>query len=266
MEIWDKIKGKQYIQKINIQAWRVVEDQSRSTTRKLVDTSAEHDVLEELIEKNKPKIIFYHDEQYFRGLHYLLSTPFRYPPLKYGSRFGSRMERSLLYASLTLDTALSEIAFYKLSFLHSSEGNISGNTTTYTAFRFNIVSDKFIDLSTSPFNNYSNEISSKTHYRHSQKLGNDMRQADIECFQYTCARDPQAGENLSVFTPKCLQNNSRLEKTFQSIKAYYTKEIVEFSYPHLINRPIDKFDLNMFLVNGALPQPADCYPDVTSAT
>lgn len=254
MNIWSEANGGKYIQSINLQAWRVVEDQSRSTTRKLVDTSAEHDVLEEIIEKSKPNIVFYNDEQYFKGLHYLLSTPFRYPPLKHGSRFGSRLERNLLYGSLKLSAALSEIAFYKLSFLHSSEANISGNTITYTSFRFNIVSDNFIDLCSNPFNSYSDSISSKIEYKNSQNLGKDMRQNGIECFKFTSARDPLNGENIGVFTPKSLQNNNRLEKTFQSIKCYYTKDVIEFS--HLANRSVDIFHLNMFLVNGMLPQPS----------
>ncbi|MGD9592052.1 MAG: RES family NAD+ phosphorylase, partial [Candidatus Berkiella sp.] len=209
MDIWDKVNAKQYIQNINLQAWRVVEDQSRSTTRKLVDTAAEHDILEEIIEKNKPKVVFYQDEQYFKGLHYLLFTPFRYPPLKHGSRFGTRQERSLLYASVNLTAALSEVAFYKLLFLNASEGEISGNTTTYTAFRLNIVSDKYVDLCAFPFETYTDKISSKTDYETAQKLGSAMRENKIACFKYRSARDPLGGDNLGIFSPKCLINNKR---------------------------------------------------------
>lgn len=255
MEIWSESNAHEYIKNINIQAWRVVEDQSRSTTRKLVDTFDEHEALEDIIEKSKPKIINHNDASYFKNLHYLLSTPFRYPPLKHGSRFGSKMERSILYGSLALSTALSEIAFYKLSFLHLSEGNISGNTLTYTAFRYNIVADAFIDLCSNFFSPYNDVIFSKTDYTHSQKLGLDMRKNGIECFQFKSARDPQGEKNLGVFTSKCLQHNPNLEKTFQSIKCYYTKETIEFSYPH--ERPTYVFDLNMFLVDGKLPSPSN---------
>lgn len=63
--------------------WRVVEDQYRASTRKLVDTLEEHDLLEALLDQDKPP---YPVEA--EGLHYLLKTPFRYhPPPPFGSRF-----------------------------------------------------------------------------------------------------------------------------------------------------------------------------------
>src|SRR3569833_2223715 len=63
--------------------WRVVEDQFRASTRKLVDTLEEHDQLEALLEKDKPPYPFDADD-----LHNLLKTPFRYhPPPPFGSRF-----------------------------------------------------------------------------------------------------------------------------------------------------------------------------------
>ncbi|MCV6615090.1 MAG: RES family NAD+ phosphorylase [Cellvibrionaceae bacterium] len=39
-----------------------------------------------------------------------MSTPFRYPPLAYGSRFGSTLERGIFYASQELATAFAESA------------------------------------------------------------------------------------------------------------------------------------------------------------
>ncbi|MCY0725978.1 RES family NAD+ phosphorylase, partial [Klebsiella pneumoniae] len=46
-------------------------------------------------------------------LHYLLKTPFRYPPLRWGSRFGSVHEPSLFYAAQRLQTAMAEAAYYR---------------------------------------------------------------------------------------------------------------------------------------------------------
>ena len=48
--------------------------------------------------------------------HYLLATPFRYPPLPYGSRFGSRFEPSLFYGARSASTALAESAYYRFVF------------------------------------------------------------------------------------------------------------------------------------------------------
>jgi hypothetical protein len=58
--------------------WRVVETQQDSSTRRLVDSAAEHELLEALLDESKPPV-----PDGCRGLHYLLFTPFRYPPLLY---------------------------------------------------------------------------------------------------------------------------------------------------------------------------------------
>jgi len=255
--IWNESNSKELIQEIHHNIWRIIEDQSRSTTRKLVDTFEEHEVLENLIEQSKPTLKIYDDQQYFDRLHYLLWTPFRYPPLQWGSRFGSKLERSLLYASFDEMTALSEVAFYRLSFLNASDGNIGRKSTLYTSFVINVKSDKFIDLCLNPFEKHADKISSKTDYKASQKLGKDMREAGIECFKYRSARSPHGGCNIGVFTPKCLKNNNHLEKTFKNIGCFYTKDLVEFTYHHKTDHPVVKFDLETFLVDGKLPTPVE---------
>ncbi|MCF6299044.1 MAG: hypothetical protein L3J01_04110 [Thiomicrorhabdus sp.] len=53
---------------------RVVESQEQIATNQLVDNLEEQKQLEELLEKSKPKLPSKPND-----LHYLLSTPFRYP-------------------------------------------------------------------------------------------------------------------------------------------------------------------------------------------
>src|SRR3989442_14754439 len=77
--IWTRCEGRSRLRRLRGEAWRVVEDQYLFSTRKLVGSDAEQRVLEELLEAAKPAAAA-------RGLHYLLSTPFRYPPLTRGSR------------------------------------------------------------------------------------------------------------------------------------------------------------------------------------
>ena len=60
-------------------------------TRKLVDSLAEQELLEKLLEGAKPPAPG-------ARVHYLLSTPFRYPPLPHGSRFGRATERGIVQA------------------------------------------------------------------------------------------------------------------------------------------------------------------------
>ena len=78
--IWTLCAGDSELRQLQLVAWRAVEAQHQVSTRKLVDTAAEQELLEELIETAKPPDIT------GGRVHYLLSTPFRYPPLRHGSR------------------------------------------------------------------------------------------------------------------------------------------------------------------------------------
>src|SRR5450631_122879 len=94
--IWTLCAARFKQRKLSRRAWRAVEDQSVNATHKLVDSDAEQTLLEALIDGAKPP---WPASERMRGLHYLLSTPFRYPPLRHGSRFGTRAERGIFYGS-----------------------------------------------------------------------------------------------------------------------------------------------------------------------
>src|SRR5215207_11623139 len=97
--IWTRCAGDSEIRALHVSPWRVVEAQHQVSTRKLVDSAEEQALLEEMIDSVKPPDVT-------NGrMHYLLFTPFRYPPLPHGSRFGRRTERGIWYGSLDLRTA-----------------------------------------------------------------------------------------------------------------------------------------------------------------
>ena len=96
--IWTRCAGADEARRVTIEAHRMVEAQHRVATQKLVDDSAEQQILEELLERAKPPA----PDDAPPGMHYLLRTPFRYPPLRHGSRFGSRAERGIFYAARDL--------------------------------------------------------------------------------------------------------------------------------------------------------------------
>ena len=73
-----------------------MESQEQVATNRLVATLAEQDLLESMLEASKPPL-----PKGTARLDYLLATPFRYPPLPHGSRFGGRHEPSLFYAGVT---------------------------------------------------------------------------------------------------------------------------------------------------------------------
>ncbi|MCS5709740.1 RES family NAD+ phosphorylase [Candidatus Berkiella cookevillensis] len=257
MELPNELKDNLKFSDISINSYRIVEDQSRSTTRKLVDTLEEHDALERLIDENKPKMKLYNDGEYFKNLHYLLMTPFRYPPLKWGSRFGLKHERSIFYSAASIDTAMAEKAFYLLAFLNASDGNIGGKTKNLTSFKAHIKSQRYIDLCSSLFKEHEGNISSKVDYKFSQSLEHEMRNKDVECFRYMSARDPIRGYNYGVFSPRVLSRNSDLDKTFTYYNCYFSKDIVEFTYKNKFNQEKRVFPKAIFLVDGSLPRPVD---------
>jgi len=238
-QLFNKIMQAMPFKTIEKEAWRIVEDQNRSSTRKMVDTATEHEMLEKLIEESKPKPIFYGDEDAFEGLHYLLSTPFRYPPLKRGTRFGSRHERNLFYTSLDLETAMAEKAFHRLEFLLASKGAIGGKSVNCTAFKVMVSTKNGVDLCEKPFLAFRKQISSRTSYTEPQELGHFLREKKVEAFISYSARSLQNGKNLNIFTPRAFGENKFLEKTFQKFSCYSTKNGVEFySGNTSINNPV----------------------------
>ena len=88
--IWTRCAARCKPRTITLIAFRVVESQHVVSTRKLVDSGEEQALLEELVDRVKPPLP---SDPELRRLHYLLSTPFRHPPLRYGSRFGTRAPR-----------------------------------------------------------------------------------------------------------------------------------------------------------------------------
>ena len=81
--IWESCKGAQQIRHVVGTVYRLVESQEQIATLGYVDTLEEQTLLEEMLETTKPPYPFTTED-----FHYLLKTPFRYPPLKWGSRFG----------------------------------------------------------------------------------------------------------------------------------------------------------------------------------
>jgi hypothetical protein len=229
----------------------VVEAQHVVSTRKLVDSDAEQHLLEDLIERAKPPVP---PEPEFEGLHYLLATPFRYPPLPYGSRFGTRAERGLWYGGEALRTAFAEAAYYRLVFLEGTEAELDPVVVDLSAFRARVRSERAVDLTREPFAAHEAGISSPVSYATSQALGREMRAAGVEAFRYRSARDAGGGTNLGLFTP--LAFASRRPDSPQSWYCVATRSVVELSRRDLLARGAHRFPREQFEVDGALPTPA----------
>jgi len=226
---------------------RLVESQERVATTHLVDDLGEQSLLETLLETTKPP-----PPAGSSGLHYLLATPFRYPPLHHGSRFGQRFEPGLLYGARETRTVLAEAAYYRLLFFDGMRQAPPGGRllTRHTLFGAAIASERGACLNRPPCDQHRKALCHPADYRASQALGSALRKAGIEIIAYCSARDPAHGENLALFTPRALSAPAPLFQ--QSWQCETRAGSVGFSGQEGFLR----FTRKQFLHQGQLPRPA----------
>lgn len=248
--IWTRCAGDSEIRALTATVHRVVESQTLISTRKLVDSDDEQAILEALVESVKPKLP---DTPAFRGLHYLLATPFRHPPLRHGSRFGARSEPSLFYGSLSLQTALAEVAYYRFLFLAGTAAKLDLVTTELTAFRVQIRTKRGVDLTSEAFASVSARVHSKTTYKDSQPLGAEMRKAQVQAFLFHSARDPARGKNIALYVPVFTTKVPTAFSQWVSTASHTRVEIAARDplHPARIAFPRERFE-----VKGVLPDPS----------
>ena len=245
--IWTRCAGDSEIHPLRLEPWRAVESQHQVSTRRLVDTDAEQRLLEQLIDTAKPP-------EPSGRLHYLLFTPFRYPPLRHGSRFGRRTDRGLWYGSETLRTAFAEIAYYRLLFLEGTTADLGLLETELTAFRCEVRTARGIDLTAPPFGQHEGVLASPSSYDETQSLGDAMREAGVEAFRYRSARDVGGGVNVGVIVPDVF--GRRQPRGFESWQCTASRQRVEVVSRGYFGRTVHAFPRGDFLVDGRLPAPA----------
>ena len=248
--IWTQCAGPSRAKRLAGGFQRVVEAQFRNSTRQLVDSDEEQRTLEVLLDARAKLPV----PAGFEGLHYLLYTPFRHPPLRNGSRFGSRQERGILYAARELPTAFAEVAYYRLVFLEGTAAALSPITVELTAFSFRISAARAIDLSAKPFSAYEARISSPVSYRDSQALGAAMRADGVQACLYVSARALGRELNLAVFENVFRPPRPLGEERWTCTA---TPRQVEFRSQRLLAEPETRvFGREQFLWKGRLPAPA----------
>lgn len=246
--IWTRCAGASEIGPLRLAPWRVVEAQHQVSTRKLVATDAEQALLEELIESVKPP------DATGGRLHYLLSTPFRYSPLRRGSRFARRGERGVWYGAELIRTAFAEAAYYRLLFLEGSSADLGAVETQLTVFRAAVRTERGIDLTRPPFAAYRAELASKDRYEETQALGTAMREAGVEVFRFESARDVAGGSNVGVMSPSAF--GRARPRDLQTWHCTATRVRVEMVKRDYFERASFAYPREDFLVGGHLPAPA----------
>jgi hypothetical protein len=233
---------------LTVDAWRAVESQHQIATRKLVTSDAEQKLLEDMIDSVKPP------DRSRGSLHYLLFTPFRYPPLPHGSRFGTRAEPGIWYGSESAATVFAEVAYYRLLFLEGTAATLEPLDTGLTTFRIVIRTPRGVDLVVPPFARHASAIASPVSYEATQALGRDMRAGGVHAFRYPSARDPGSGINVAAFEPAVF--GRRQPRSLETWHCTATREAVEFVRRDYFKRASHVFERGQFLVRGSLPAPA----------
>lgn len=224
---------------------RMVESQEQVATARLVDSLDEQALLESLIERTKPPLPAEGPR------HYLLITPFRYPPLRHGSRFGARHEPALFYGSLSLPTLLAEAAFYRFHFWYGmAEPPARPFVTRHTVFSAGYRGERGLRLQDPPFDRFRKVLTHPSRYAATQRLGGAMREAGIEVFEYPSARHP--GLNAALFTPRALA--SRRPRSQEHWTCETDGGCVRFLAD--AGARVHTLALERFLVDGTLPRPA----------
>jgi hypothetical protein len=250
-DIWRDCKGAEQVAPLAITAIRVVESQEQVATTRLVDTLEEQHQLETLLERSKPPApagAERHD--------YLLWTPFRYPPLPRGSRFGRHSEGGIFYASLTIHAALAETAYYRFVFLAGLAEPLpsASLTTELGSFEVRIETTAGVMLDAMPFDRHRAAISNPAHYDATQALGTAMRAAGVAVFTWRSARDRGGGRNAGVFRLDAIR--SRRPEQMHHWVCTTTARTVSFMRLFARNEAPLTFPRTQFLVDGRLPAPA----------
>ena len=247
MDIWTACREDVTFLTIEGEAIRIVESQEQVATNSLVDSLAEQSLLEEMLERSKPPL-----PADAEGLHYLLATPFRYPPLPCGSRFGRRFEPSLFYSSQKLATALSEAAYYRFVFWWGMERSPPSSRlmTQHTVFAANYRTVTGLQLQQPPFAGYEKLLTDPSDYSITQQLGSAMRAEGVSAFEYTSARGPDKGINVALYTPDAFTSNEPLYQ-----QSWLCETLVD-SVVFAKSDDVYQFNLDAYLINGLFPQPA----------
>jgi hypothetical protein len=177
--------------------WRIVEAQHRISTNRLADNDADQRLLEDLAEEVKPSL-----PPIARGLHYLLSTPFRYGYAK-ASRFRRANERpGIFYAAENAATAVAESAYRRLLFFSRSPGTfLPRGTIEHSAYTVRLRVDRALDLTVPPLAVGRAFWIDSGDYAPCQRLAERARAIGTQAIRYESVRDAAHRANVALLDP-----------------------------------------------------------------
>ncbi len=224
----------------------MVETQEYAATTSLVDDLEEQAILEQILDDFKP-----HYADSTQDLHYLISTPFRYPPLKYGSRFGAITEPSYFYASEAVPTCLAEAAFYRFYLIDGTQTPFPKVIQSeHSLFFVQVSSTNALDLTKISDEETQKHLTDPGSYSLTQKVGQNARQGGADLLRYFSARSQEQGINVAIDNHTIIQSEKPEDKVEYICQLDPQTGILRFSQPRTF--PV-MFTREQFLVDGQLP-------------
>ena len=225
---------------------RLVQQQGIDSLAPLVDNLEQLARLEGLVEISKPRFKL---SRLDAPSHPLLMTPFRYPPLRHGSRFGASTTRGMFYGSRSRIGSLVEGAYYALLFW---EGLIDPPPVPIRRRQtlFSVLFETARGLQLQAISDPAAQavLRDPNHYGPTQLLGTWMRERGIEAFEYLSARSKEPLVHVGIITPEIFRSTpfDQVEITVE-----VTGEQVSFLCHD--DDGLHRYPRELFLIDGQLP-------------
>ncbi|WP_322626739.1 RES family NAD+ phosphorylase [Paracoccus beibuensis] len=181
------------------------------STMKLVDTTDEQELLEDILESSKPPV-----PVAARGHGFLLSTPFRYRS-RHDSRFRTAASSfGVFYAAEDSRTAVHEMIFYRLLFFaESPETKFPSDAKQYSLFSVSIACERSLDLTQHPLSADHDRWVDRANYSACQAVANLGQGEGLQLIRYQSVREPSGtGRNLALMDPSCFVGTPQQVETW----------------------------------------------------
>ena len=134
-------------------------------------------------------------------LHYLLFTPFRYPPPPGGSRFRGPNDPGVFYGADDVRTACAELGYWRWRHLLDTPALAAMPARAQTVFRTSVATDT-VDLREPPFVRDRAVVDRSADYAGCQRFAVAAREAGVGAIRYESVRDPRTAAAARCSRPR----------------------------------------------------------------
>ncbi len=189
---------------------------------RLVDTAADQELLERMLEGSKPPL-----PEDARRLDYLHSTPLRYVS-PHASRFRPAGEPGVWYGAERIETACAKVGYWRWRFLMESDGLRDRRLVVEFTLLEARVAGRALDLTVKPWTSAAALWTDPKDYPACHELAEAARDRGIQWLRYSSVRDPAQAPCGAVFDVRALSLPRPMSR--QSWAARVQQDRVVFSH------------------------------------